>query len=86
VCSIYRESGGKKSRKSAAVESRPIARPGLATAGTGHYVAEVPGEPGIEPRMNQSLLRMLGFVVLAGIVLATGFGAIGAPLAVPGGF
>ena len=36
--------------------------------------------------MNQSLLQLLGFVVLAAIVLATGFGAIGAPLAVPGGF
>jgi hypothetical protein len=27
--------------------------------------------------MNQSLLQLLGFVVLAAIVLATGFGAIG---------
>ena len=36
--------------------------------------------------MNQPLLRLIGFVVLAAIVLATGFGAIGAvPLAV-GGF
>jgi hypothetical protein len=37
-------------------------------------------------RMNQSLLQLIGFVVLAAIVLATGFQAIGAPLAVPGGF
>lgn len=38
------------------------------------------------PRMNQPLLRLLGFVVLAAIILATGFGAMGAaPLAV-GGF
>ena len=36
--------------------------------------------------MNQPLLRLLGFVVLAAIVLATGFGAIGAPLARLGGF
>ena len=28
--------------------------------------------------MNQSLLQLIGFVVLAAIVLATGFGAIGA--------
>jgi hypothetical protein len=27
--------------------------------------------------MNQSLLKLSGFVVLAAIVLATGFGAIG---------
>jgi hypothetical protein len=27
--------------------------------------------------MNQSLLQLLGFVVLAAIVLRTGFGAIG---------
>jgi hypothetical protein len=36
--------------------------------------------------MNQSLLKLLGFVVLAAIVLATGFGALGAPGAVPGPF
>jgi hypothetical protein len=36
--------------------------------------------------MNQSLLQLLGFAVLAAIVLATGFGAMGAPLARLGGW
>jgi hypothetical protein len=34
--------------------------------------------------MNQSFLRFLGFAVLAAVLLATGFGAMGAPLAVGG--
>jgi hypothetical protein len=36
--------------------------------------------------MNQPLVRLFGFVVLAAIVLATGFGAMGAAPAVVGGF
>jgi hypothetical protein len=36
--------------------------------------------------MDQPIVRLIGFVVLVAIVLATGFGAIGAPLVVPGGF
>jgi len=36
--------------------------------------------------MNQPIVRLIGFVVLAVIVLATGFGAIGAPLTAAGGF
>ena len=36
--------------------------------------------------MNQPLLRLLGFVVLAAIVLATGFGRLGAAPVVIGGF
>jgi hypothetical protein len=39
-----------------------------------------------QDRMNQPLLRLLGFVVLAAIVLATGFGALGAGPAAIGGF
>jgi hypothetical protein len=35
--------------------------------------------------MNRSLLRITGFVVLAAVVLATGFGAIGATVAASGG-
>ena len=35
--------------------------------------------------MNQSLVQLIGFVVLAAIVLATGFGALGAAGAA-GGF
>jgi hypothetical protein len=31
--------------------------------------------------MNGSVLQLIGFVVLAAIVLAAGFGALGAPLA-----
>jgi hypothetical protein len=42
----------------------------------GPLCCRLSGEPGIGPRMNQSLLQLLGFVVLAAIVLATGFGAI----------
>jgi hypothetical protein len=39
-----------------------------------------------QDRMHQPLVRLLGFIVLAAIVLATGFGAMGtAPMAV-GGF
>jgi hypothetical protein len=36
--------------------------------------------------MNQPLVRLFGFVVLAAIVLATGFSAMGAAPAVVGGF
>jgi hypothetical protein len=36
--------------------------------------------------MNQPLLRLLGFVVLAAIILATGFGAMGAVPGAIGGF
>ena len=35
--------------------------------------------------MNQSLWQLVGFVVLAAIVLATGFGALGAAMP-PGAF
>jgi hypothetical protein len=35
--------------------------------------------------MNQPLLRLLGFIVLAAIVLATGFGAMGAARVAMGG-
>lgn len=40
----------------------------------------------MQGRMNQPLLQLIGFVVLAAIVLATGFGAMGAPLVAAGGF
>ena len=36
--------------------------------------------------MNQSLLQLIAFIVLAVIVLATGFGAMGTPPLVAGGF
>lgn len=36
--------------------------------------------------MNRSLLQLVAYVVLAAIVLATGFGAMGAPPVVAGGF
>jgi hypothetical protein len=36
--------------------------------------------------MNQPLLRLLGFIVLAAIVLATGIGALGAMPVAIGGF
>ena len=36
--------------------------------------------------MNQPLVRLVGFVVLAAIVLATGFGAMGAAPVAVGGF
>jgi hypothetical protein len=36
--------------------------------------------------MNQPLVRLIGFVVLAAIVLATGFQAMGAVPAAIGGF
>jgi len=36
--------------------------------------------------MNQPLVRLFGFVVLAALVLATGISALGAPPAVVGGF
>jgi hypothetical protein len=49
---------------------------GLATGSVGHYVAE--GKAIVEGEaagMNQSLLQLISFVVLAAIILATGFGA-----------
>ncbi len=36
--------------------------------------------------MNQPLVRLVGFIVLAAIVLATGFGAMGAPAIALGTF
>ena len=36
--------------------------------------------------MNQPIVRLIGFVVLVAIVLATGFGAIGARWSCAGGF
>lgn len=36
--------------------------------------------------MNQPLVRLFGFVVLAAIVLASGFGALGAAPVLSGGF
>ncbi len=36
--------------------------------------------------MNQPIVQLVGFIVLATILLATGFGAMGAPLVVTGGF
>jgi hypothetical protein len=36
--------------------------------------------------MDQPLVRLVGFVVLAAIVLATGFQALGAPPMAAGGF
>ena len=77
---FYRESGRNESRMSRVGGVwQPRARATM--------LARYPNSgPGIAFRMNQSLLRLLGFVVLAAIVLATGFGALGAPLTVPGGF
>ena len=49
---------------------------------TDHYV-----EPGQEAgSMNQPLVRLVGFVVLAAVVLATGFQALGAAAIGFGGF
>ena len=36
--------------------------------------------------MSQSFVQLIGYVVLAAIVLAVGFGAIGAPPLLPGAF
>lgn len=36
--------------------------------------------------MNNGRVQFLAFVVLAAIILGTGFGALGAPLAVAGGW
>jgi hypothetical protein len=43
-------------------------------------------EAGGRVRVSQSFVQLIGFVVLAAIVLAVGFGAIGAPPVLPGAF
>ena len=86
----YRKSPRKKSRLSSpGAAAADVARaaigvwqPGVGTP----YVARVGAAQGTEARMDQPIVRLIGFVVLVAIVLATGFGAIGAPLVVPGGF
>jgi len=88
---FYRESGNKKRwmsesspgwrRVGAGVcapssESRQLTTAGLATGWRPYYVpgAERPQE---RLRMDRSMPKLLGFVVLAAIILATGFGAMG---------
>ena len=76
---IYRELGRKKSGNSArgaASPSRRIRDAGLVTGGAGHYVAaQVAG--GCRSAVKTSFVQLVAFVVLAAVVLATGFGAIG---------
>ena len=50
----------------------------LATGATGHYVAILPlGREDDGRKMNGSVVQLIGFVVLAAIILAVGFGALG---------
>ena len=87
---VYRKSSRKKSGMSAGAPGRPNRRRGKRKVWQPPWRATMLRGPGHgrrnAARMNQSLLQLIGFVVLAAVVLATGFQAIGAPLAVPGGF
>jgi hypothetical protein len=50
---------------------------GLATDAAGHYVATRRGEVRtVGPKMSGSVVQVIAFVVLAAIVLATGFSAL----------
>ncbi len=51
---------------------------GLVTGGARHYVRPDRRDEERAHRMTSSTLQLIGFVVLAAIVLATGFGAMGA--------
>jgi hypothetical protein len=71
-------------RKKRDVPGSHPAKRALATAPWGHYVSN-----GIETGkigVSQSFVQLIGYVVLAAIVLAVGFGAIGAPPLLPGAF
>jgi hypothetical protein len=77
---FYRKSGRKKSRLSASSALRAAATSamsGLATRDARAYVAGQ-GQPRDAAGMNQPLVQTIGFVVLVAILLATGFGALGA--------
>jgi hypothetical protein len=64
---------------------RAPAASGLATAPRDAYVPQDTPTGG-NGALSQSFVQLVGFVVLGAIVLATGFGAIGAPPVLPGAF
>ena len=53
----------------------PVVKWGLATVGRGHYVPRVT-DAREAVRVSQSFVQLIGYVVLAAIILATGFGAV----------
>lgn len=77
---VYRESGNKKRRMSRVVALRFESKR-CNGAGSGNGLAALlcflRNEIAGQTRMNRSIPRLLAFVVLAAIVLATGFGAMG---------
>lgn len=77
---VYRESRNKKrwmvELVAASFESSHVTTPGLATGWGPYYVPEA-RRPGERLRMNGSMPKLFGFIVLAAIILATGFGAMG---------
>jgi hypothetical protein len=79
---IYRDSSGKRSGKSRADAADAACGPRKLWQLPRRTIM-LPAEAGEEdhgPEMNGSVLQLVAFVVLAAIVLATGFGALGAPL------
>jgi hypothetical protein len=84
---IYRDSGCNKSGNSGSVPGRRGAarrpRKVWQPARRATMVQRDPAEEGSGFRMNGTV-QLIGFVVLAAIVLAAGFGALGATLAAGG--
>ena len=77
---FYRESPCEKSGMCRATAARPArsVKTGSGNRRRGHYVPRVT-DAREAVRVSQSFVQLIGFVVLAAIILATGFGAIGAP-------
>jgi hypothetical protein len=81
VSPFYRESARKKrpvARRRPVGASRPARRRRLATGQPDHYVAgsRKAQTEGRALPVNRSFWQVVGFVVLAAVVLATGFGAL----------
>jgi hypothetical protein len=90
VALFYRESAcEKRARRTAAAGRRDPARPkkeaGNGPTGPLCCTVEEGATKGRALPVNQSFWQVVGFVVLAAVVLATGFGALGASLP-PGAF
>ena len=79
---IYREFGPQKKRQLRPPGGVPEPPPapattGLVTGGAGHYVAAQVAGSGFASAVKTSFVQLIAFVVLAAVVLATGFGALG---------